>query len=64
MVLECCKSRESQIWALRVGFEPQDWDLGLQAGIWASRLRYGPGDWGEGGYEEEEEEGGENSPYV
>ena len=55
------------IWALRLGFGPQDWDLGLEAGIWASRLRYGPGGWGKGGYkgeEEEEGEGGENSPYV
>ena len=42
---------------MRMGFEPQDWDLGLQAGIWASRLRYGPGGWGEaGGAEEEEKE--------
>ena len=29
-----------------MGFGPQDWDLGLQAGIWASRLRYRPGGWG------------------
>ena len=55
------------IWALRLGFGPQDWDLGLKAGIWASRLRYGPQGLGEGGYEGGEEEGGgggENSPYV
>ena len=32
-----------------MGFGPQDWDLGLEAGIWASRLRYVPGGWGEGG---------------
>ena len=34
---------------MRVGFGPQDWDLGLEAGIWASRLRYGPGGWGRAG---------------
>ena len=44
------------IWALRLGFGPQDWDLGLKAGIWASRLRYGPGGWGEGGTEKKEKE--------
>ena len=52
---------------MRLGFGPQDWDLGLEAGIWASRLRYGPEGWREGGYEEEEEGeggGGENLPYV
>ena len=52
---------------MRLGFGPQDWDLGLKAGIWASRLRYEPGGWGEGGYEEGEGEGGgggENSPYI
>ena len=38
---------------MRLGFGPQDWDLGLKAGIWAVRLRYGPG--GRGGREEEEE---------
>ena len=27
---------------MRLGFGPQDWDLGLKAGIWALRLRYGP----------------------
>ena len=41
-------SFEAEIWAMRLGFEPQDWDLGLKAGIWASRLRYGPGGWGGG----------------
>ena len=40
---------------MRLGFGPQDWDLGLEAGIWASRLSYGPGG-GVGGTEEEEEE--------
>ena len=28
-----------RIWALRLGFGTQDWDLGLETGIWASRLR-------------------------
>ena len=41
---------------MRLGFGPQDWDLGLEAGIWASRLRYGPGGWGEGGTKKEKEE--------
>ena len=41
------------IWASRLGFGPQDLDLGLEAGIWASRLRYGPG--GGGSTEKEEE---------
>ena len=40
-----------------LGFGPQGWDKSLKAGIWALRL-------GEGGYEGEEEGGGENSPYV
>ena len=39
---------------MRLGFGPQDWDLGFKAGIWASRLRYGPG--GGGGIMEKEEE--------
>ena len=52
-------------WALRLGFRPQDWDLGLDAGIWALRLRYGLRGWGKGGFKEEGEgEGGENSPNV
>ena len=46
---------EDGIWALRLGFGPQDWDLGLKARIWASRLRYGPGGWGAGTKKEEEE---------
>ena len=37
------------IWALRLRFWPQDWDLGLETGIWASRLGF------EGGGTEEEE---------
>ena len=47
---------------MRLGFGPQDWDLGLEAEIWAWRL-------GGGGYEEEGGGGGgggegENSPNV
>ena len=30
------------IWAMRLGFGPQDWDMGLETGIWATRLGYGP----------------------
>ena len=45
---------------MRLGFGPQDWDLGLEAGIWASRLRYGSGGWGEGSAEEEEKKEEEN----
>ena len=46
---------EVRIWASRLGFGPQGWDMGLEAEIW-----------GEGGHVEEEGEGGEgeNSPYV
>ena len=39
---------------MRLGFGPQDWDLGLKARIWASRLRYGPGGWGAGMKKKEE----------
>ena len=46
-----------------MGFGPQDWDLGLEAGIWASRLRYGPGGWGRWGKEEKEEEK-EKTPHM
>ena len=42
--------------ALRLGFGPQDWDLGLKARIWASRLRYGPVGWGAVTKKEEKEE--------
>ena len=31
-----------EIWAWRLGFGPESWDLGLEAGIWAWRLRFGP----------------------
>ena len=56
---------EVGIWALRVGFGPQDWDFGLEAGIWASRLRYGPGGWGEGGTKKEKkEEEEEKIPHM
>ena len=30
------------IWASRLEFGPQGWDLGLKAGNWASRLRFRP----------------------
>ena len=40
---------EARILALRLGFRPRDWDLGLGTGIWASRL-------GAGGRTEDEEE--------
>ena len=33
------------IWASRLGFGPQGWDLGLEAGIWSLRLEYGPQGW-------------------
>ena len=36
---------EAGIWTSRLGFGPQDWDLGLMAKIWALRLRFGPGHW-------------------
>ena len=32
-------SLKAGIWASRLGFGPQGWDLGLKAGIWALRLR-------------------------
>ena len=49
-----------------MGFGPQDWDLGPEAGIWALRLRYGPGGWGEGGTKEkkEKEEKEEKIPHM
>ena len=41
----------ARIWVLRLGFRPQDWNLGFETGIWASRLGF------EGvGMEEKEEE--------
>ena len=27
---------------MRLGFKPQGWDLGLEAGVWASRLGFRP----------------------
>ena len=36
---------EARIWASRLEFGPQDWDLGLQAWIWALRLGFGPQGW-------------------
>ena len=47
---------------MRLGFGPQDWDLGLQAGIWASRLSHGPG--GGGGREKEEKKEEEKIPLC
>ena len=49
---------------MRVGFGPQDWDLGLEARIWASRLRYGPGGWGKGGTKKEKMEEKEKIPHM
>ena len=36
---------EARIWALRLGFGPQDWKLGLKSGNWATRLEIWPQDW-------------------
>ena len=44
--------------ALRQGFLPQDWDLGLETGIWASRLGFEGG----GTKKEKEKEEKEKSP--
>ena len=33
---------EVEIWALRLEFWPQGWDLGTEARIWASWLKFGP----------------------
>ena len=38
-------SLEVGIWASRLGFEPQGWDLRIQARIWALRLEFGPRDY-------------------
>ena len=58
---------ETGIWASRLEFRPQDWNLGYKTGIWASRLGFGPRNWdlrgGDVGKEEGGEEG-ENPPYV
>ena len=48
------------MWALRLGFRPQDWDLGL-------KMEFGPRDWdlrGRDGGEGGGGGGGENPPYV
>ena len=42
---------ETEIWASRLEFGPQDWNLGLETGIWAKRLDF------EVGYEGGEGEG-------
>ena len=31
---------EARIWAMRLGFGPRDWDLGLDTGILALRLGF------------------------
>ena len=49
---------EARIWALRLGFGSQDWDLGLETGIWASGLG------SEGGAEEKKEEEEEKIPHM
>ena len=36
---------EAEIWASRLRFGLQGWDLGLEARVWASRLEFGPRDW-------------------
>ena len=36
---------EARIWALRLRFGPQGWDLGLQTRCWALRLGFGPRGW-------------------
>ena len=53
-------SLEAEMWALRLGFRPQDWDLGL-------KMEFGPRDWdlrGRDGGEGGGGGGGENPPYV
>ena len=52
------------ILASKIGFEPKDRDLGLEAGIWAWRLRYGPGGGGGTEKEEEKEEEEEKIPLM
>ena len=50
---------KARIWALRLGFEPRDWDLDLETGIRASRLGF------EGGTKEEKEkEKEEKIPHM
>ena len=45
-----------------MGFKPQDWDLGLEAGIWASRLKYEAGGREGGATKEEKKE--EKIPHM
>ena len=59
---------EDGIWASRLGFGPQGWDLGLEVGIWASRLGFGPRGWALGlrawgGVMEKEEEEEEEEKF-
>ena len=50
---------EVGIWASRLGFGPQGWDMGLEAEIWASRLGGGGGM-----LEEEEKKKEEKIPHM
>ena len=50
---------EAKIWASRLGFGLQDWDLGLETGIWASRLRFEGG-----GTKKKEEKEKEKIPHM
>ena len=48
---------EPGIWASRLGFGPQGWNLGLKTGIFTSRLEFRPQDWDlRGGTKKEKEE--------
>ena len=49
---------------MRLGFGPQDWDLGHEAGRWASRLKYEPGGGGRGDTEKKEEEKEEEEEEI
>ena len=53
---------EARVWASRLGFWPQDWDLGLKPGIWVLRLGFeGEGTEKKG---EEEEKKKEKIPQM
>ena len=49
---------ETGIWASRLEFGLQDWNLGLETGIWASRLGF------KGGGTEKKEEKEEKIPHM
>ena len=53
---------KARIWAERLGFGPQNIDLGLETGIWASRLIRGGGM--EKKEEKEEEKKKEKIPHM